>query len=195
MGYFSNGSEGHAYAAQWCARCVHEEGCTVWSLHLLHNYDECNKPESMLHDLIPREGIRNGRCVMFHTGGATYTPAEECEASAHSFEWRGERWIGTTAWIARTDVRGLPWSVGRTIPEGTDLLAALRRMWDDSKPWDGERATFDKRLRPVLESADGYRAGSGRTLWGMRDGEPAWVAMPLQEGNPGLVWPPEVADV
>jgi len=70
MGYFSNGTEGMQYEDRWCAKCIHErnpddEPCAVWELHMLHNYDECNKDDSPLHVLIPRDGINNGRCRMF----------------------------------------------------------------------------------------------------------------------------------
>ncbi len=68
MGYFSNGCEGDSFRAKHCDNCVHDaKGCTVWLLHLLHNYAECNKPDSMLHTLIPRkEDGWNGDCTMFH---------------------------------------------------------------------------------------------------------------------------------
>lgn len=77
MGYFSNGSEGDSYHAALCQRCAHgpdnfkDDGCVVWMLHLIHNYDECNNPNSMLHVLIPRskDGIRNERCAMFLPNG------------------------------------------------------------------------------------------------------------------------------
>lgn len=67
MGYFSNGTEGMDYQEGYCSKCIHDkdENCPVWAAHLVHNYDECNKPESILHMLIPREGIRNLRCTMF----------------------------------------------------------------------------------------------------------------------------------
>lgn len=70
MGYFSNGSDGEGYQEEWCSRCLHdnyEKGiyCPIWNLHLRDNYDECNKPESYLHVLIPREKIHNSRCTMF----------------------------------------------------------------------------------------------------------------------------------
>ena len=73
MGYFSNGSEGERYQAAYCQRCAHgpqsitDPECPVWGLHLLHNYDECNKPESFLHVLIPRQnsGTGNSQCTMF----------------------------------------------------------------------------------------------------------------------------------
>lgn len=68
MGYFSNGTEGDSYYEAYCARCVHDahEDCPVWSAHLMRNYEECNKPESILHMLIPRTaGGGNEQCRMF----------------------------------------------------------------------------------------------------------------------------------
>lgn len=69
MAYFSNGIEGMIYQEQWCNRCVHDDadgGCPVWNAHLDRNYDECSKPESILHMLIPRETTTvNGKCRMF----------------------------------------------------------------------------------------------------------------------------------
>lgn len=71
MGYFSNGSEGSSYEEMWCDRCVHQgpddgPGCSVWFAHLIHNYDECNNPDSVLHMLIPRgDDGRNEQCSMF----------------------------------------------------------------------------------------------------------------------------------
>ena len=67
MAYFSNGTEGECYYETYCSKCVHEENCPVWMLHMLHNYDECNKKDSFLHVLIPRskDGLDNERCTMF----------------------------------------------------------------------------------------------------------------------------------
>lgn len=70
MGYFSSGTEGLDYQAALCVRCVHHDaptGCEVWMLHMLHNYEECTKPDSFLHVLIPRTkaGLTNGKCRMF----------------------------------------------------------------------------------------------------------------------------------
>jgi len=72
MGYFSNGSEGMDYQEHYCSKCVHDEkqSCPVWLLHLLHNYKECNKPDSFLHVLIPRTKTGNGQCTMFLAGRA-----------------------------------------------------------------------------------------------------------------------------
>lgn len=70
MGYFSNGSAGDAYEAEYCHRCVHEDnegaGCAVMLAHLIHNYDECNNDNSILHLLIPRDQDGwNEQCRMF----------------------------------------------------------------------------------------------------------------------------------
>ena len=71
MGYFSNGSEGDAYEAKYCEKCVHQKpddgGCMVLLAHLLHNYRDCNDKESILHLLIPRsDNGENQECKMFH---------------------------------------------------------------------------------------------------------------------------------
>jgi len=70
MGYFSNGTEGAIYEETFCRRCIHYgpedgPGCPIWLAHLIHNYDECNNDESILHILIPREGVHNLQCTMF----------------------------------------------------------------------------------------------------------------------------------
>lgn len=67
MGYFSNGTEGMLYQEQYCNRCKHDENndCPIWLAHLVKNYEECNKKDSILHLLIPRDGIRNLQCKMF----------------------------------------------------------------------------------------------------------------------------------
>jgi hypothetical protein len=71
VGYFSNGCEGDSYFAAYCEHCIHRDGadgksgCVVWLAHLLHNYDECNNKDSILHLLIPRNGIVNEKCTMF----------------------------------------------------------------------------------------------------------------------------------
>ena len=71
MGYFSNSSEGMAYEARYCDRCLNQKpndgGCTVWLAHMLFNYQECNKEDSILHLLIPRSAdkLDNAQCTMF----------------------------------------------------------------------------------------------------------------------------------
>jgi len=67
VGYFSNGTEGMMYEEEWCNKCLHREGCPIWMAHMIHNYDECNNKESILHMLIPIEdnGVGNKKCAMF----------------------------------------------------------------------------------------------------------------------------------
>lgn len=68
MAYFSNGSEGEGYEERYCDRCIHQgNGCTIWLLHQLYNYAECDNPKSMLHVLIPRSKNdgSNEQCTMF----------------------------------------------------------------------------------------------------------------------------------
>lgn len=72
MGYFANSTEGLAYEETFCSRCVHnneEVGCPVMLAHLLWNYEECNKPESILHKMIPQHGIQNLACFSFVEAG------------------------------------------------------------------------------------------------------------------------------
>ena len=85
MGYFSNGTEGLDYEARYCDRCVHQKPdkfCPVWEAHLCANYEECDKPDSILHILIPRtaDGLENEQCRMFYERGRgpieEDTPAE-----------------------------------------------------------------------------------------------------------------------
>ena len=70
MGYFPNGSSADYYERRYCNRCIHGEPdtpCAVWDAHTLHNYDDCNNPDSILHILIPRcpEGLTNQQCRMY----------------------------------------------------------------------------------------------------------------------------------
>ena len=74
MGYFSNGLKAMEYEARYCAKCLHGQDpghgnseCAVWMAHFIHNYDEVNNPQSILHDLIPltADGLENERCAMF----------------------------------------------------------------------------------------------------------------------------------
>ncbi len=68
MAYFSNGTEGDRYEAVHCSKCVHhhpERGCPVMHAHMAWNYDECDKPESILHKMIPRVNGGNGKCFSF----------------------------------------------------------------------------------------------------------------------------------
>ena len=70
MGYFSSGTEGMDYQERWCMRCVHsgcKHGCPVMRAQVFWNYDECNKPDSILHKMIPRtkDGLGNEECFAF----------------------------------------------------------------------------------------------------------------------------------
>lgn len=69
MGYFANGTEGELYEAEYCNRCVHQDDpCAVWLLHLAYNYSGIDD-KSMSHALdmlIPRNGVHNDECAMFH---------------------------------------------------------------------------------------------------------------------------------
>ena len=88
MGYFANGTEGDVYYAKYCANCRHDnldqdQGCPIWGLHLLWNYDQVDGPfdyavEPMemneqnimrvaLDSFIPmsEDGLENLECKMF----------------------------------------------------------------------------------------------------------------------------------
>jgi len=84
MGYFPNGTSNMDYEEHYCVRCVHQKiddgGCAVMMAHPLKNYDECNDDESILHMLIPRDGIRNKECRMFHAWDA-----DRCSKTADMF--------------------------------------------------------------------------------------------------------------
>ena len=69
MGYFSNGAEGEDYWETYCVSCIHDSdnNCPVWLAHLLHNYSEVNKPDSILNVLIPRDkNGQNQKCAMYY---------------------------------------------------------------------------------------------------------------------------------
>ena len=69
MAYFANGTEGMMYEDEYCSKCVHmheEHGCPCWDAHQLWNYDECNKPDSILHKMIPfRDDSFADKCTFF----------------------------------------------------------------------------------------------------------------------------------
>lgn len=86
MGYFSNATEAEYYQEEYCYKCIHwkheksnEEyinnvddytsiwdGCLCWDIQWLYNYDECNKNDSILHKMIPRdENGFNKECIFF----------------------------------------------------------------------------------------------------------------------------------
>jgi hypothetical protein len=46
MGYFSNGTSGDMFEAEWCNRCAHENDemcCPVMLAHILYAYELCNE--------------------------------------------------------------------------------------------------------------------------------------------------------
>lgn len=77
MAYFSNGTECMQYQFKYCDKCVHDkdQGCTVWLLHLLYAYEECNNDgengpqtnaKAMLDALIPMNDCHFAdKCSMF----------------------------------------------------------------------------------------------------------------------------------
>ena len=74
MGYFANSEHGAHYEQQWCDRCLHQMdkdgGCAVMTAHLLRGYEECNKQDSLLNVLIPRnQDGENLMCRMFKAEG------------------------------------------------------------------------------------------------------------------------------
>ena len=65
MGYFPNGTAGDDYENRYCCSCIHYPSCAVMEAHKDYNYRDCNDDTSILHMLIPREGVVNQRCRMF----------------------------------------------------------------------------------------------------------------------------------
>ncbi len=69
MTYFLTNTECIDYQSEFCSKCWHQKpndgGCAVWFAHMLHNYEECNNEDSILHILIPRNGTNNEPCKMF----------------------------------------------------------------------------------------------------------------------------------
>lgn len=69
MAYFPNGTSGMMYEEQYCDRCHHlpekpeDGGCSVWLLHLLHNYEPDKRP--LLDVLIPEKDGHPVQCTMF----------------------------------------------------------------------------------------------------------------------------------
>lgn len=81
MGYFRNGTEGDRYLGRYCFRCLHWKnlddgrgpGCPVWDMYMGHNNTKCNKNNSCLHTLIPRDKDGNNKqCRMFISGPEDY---------------------------------------------------------------------------------------------------------------------------
>jgi hypothetical protein len=70
MGYFPNGTSGEMYEEEYCSKCLHFGDCAVMEAHFIHNYEECNNPDSILHILIPldKDLVHNEKCSMFIQG-------------------------------------------------------------------------------------------------------------------------------
>ena len=78
MGYFANSTEGEMYERKYCEKCFcYQDGhCPCLQAHMLWNYDECNNDDSLLHKMIPREGVANNRCIFWE-------PKEDKEEGRH----------------------------------------------------------------------------------------------------------------
>lgn len=86
MAYFPNGTSGMDYTETYCSKCANwkdngsgSEGCFIFDLHLLWNYEAANGEESpkdsakhakwdALEHFIPtsKDGIGADKCRMFH---------------------------------------------------------------------------------------------------------------------------------
>ena len=86
MAYFPNGTAGMDFVERNCSECVNykdngsgSEGCAIFDLHLLWNYQACNGKEApqgsekrakweALEHFIPtrKDGIGAEQCKMFH---------------------------------------------------------------------------------------------------------------------------------
>lgn len=71
------------YEAQYCDRCVHQNGpdgksgCAVWLAHMTYNYELCNSKEAgkvILDMLIPEKDNFAAQCSMFHAGESVPDP-------------------------------------------------------------------------------------------------------------------------
>lgn len=106
MAYFSNGTEGMIYEAQYCDKCVHRDGqdgksgCPVWVAHFLYAYEECNSAsnaKTILDMLIPMESAGTtpdydvaAKCSMFHPAKKPITEEEIMPAMR---DWAKEQGI------------------------------------------------------------------------------------------------------
>jgi hypothetical protein len=76
MAYFANGAEGEDAEERYCRRCVHDDVCPVWLLHMCWNYEACNPTTAeakakheALNALWPEKDGVNGQCKMFFAKG------------------------------------------------------------------------------------------------------------------------------
>jgi hypothetical protein len=89
MAYFANGSMGQAYEEAWCNQCLHQQGCTIWSLHLEHNYTSDKTIRELLNTLIPvDEDGHPGKCSMFYE----QVKSQEPERTANDWQMMLTRW-------------------------------------------------------------------------------------------------------
>jgi len=82
MGYFSNGTEGSDYESRYCRNCSHYEGCPIWLLHLMWNYDARGvdgdeTKANALDVLIPMDGTANLQCNFYDGPDPATVPPEK----------------------------------------------------------------------------------------------------------------------
>ena len=72
MAYFSNSSDGYSFDEQCCACVFGEEGCPIWFVQMIYNYDACNIPvaREILDELVKDDGT----CMMFKMASKTEHP-------------------------------------------------------------------------------------------------------------------------
>lgn len=78
MGYFPNSTDAEGYITKYCERCINSPDCPVFELQELWNYDVVGENKDLIKEeglelFIPRKGVVNERCTMFHLKVETYT--------------------------------------------------------------------------------------------------------------------------
>lgn len=96
MGYFPNGTSAKLYEEHYCAHCAHnteDRSCAVLDAHILCNYKEANRKDSILHILIPMadDGIGNRKCRMFIPRGTRHDGTLALSANDPESETAGQR--------------------------------------------------------------------------------------------------------
>lgn len=74
MAYFPNGTSRGLFQQEQCSKCLHNDGCRVLLMHILHNGNQIGEDETsvrtkdMLELLIPTtdDGLFAGDCTMFY---------------------------------------------------------------------------------------------------------------------------------
>lgn len=91
MAYFPNGTAADIYSEQYCKRCFHDRNndCSIILLHMVHNYEECNKEHSFLHALIPRDQNGWNKQCNFFVPKDSMRDASEVHASASGAAHKG----------------------------------------------------------------------------------------------------------